>query len=227
MNLNRAGITASLALWKRRQAYRQKRLDYWRGKAKQPISGRVVVTKQEAALIHKWEDLKAEATKNIALREKQLAELKPLREKALDVARTQVGVVESGGNNKGVPFERYQKPNGATAPEPWCGDFVAWCYRKVGSKVVQRGWASTIWLLAKLTPVTNPQPGHIVVYDFGTPGAKHTGLFDEWADRSKGLFWAIEGNTGSVDASDGGGGEGVHRKLRSMSQVAGFRRINA
>lgn len=76
MNLNRAGITASLALWKRRQAYRQKRLDYWRGKAKAPISGRVVVTRQEAALIHKWENLKQQATEMVARREQQLAKLK-------------------------------------------------------------------------------------------------------------------------------------------------------
>lgn len=169
----------------------------------------------------------SEEERVIARRRGQLAAAKPLRVRALEVARTQVGVVESGGNNQGVPFERYQRANNAPGPEAWCGDFVKWCYVQAGSKLTNRMWASTIWLLAQLTPVKDPQPGHVVVYDFnpGT-GADHTGLFDEWIDKGAGEFWAIEGNTGPVNASDGGGGEGVHRKRRNLNIVAGFRRIS-
>lgn len=155
---------------------------------------------------------------------------KPLRLKAFDVAKEYLakGVAEVGGNNVGPVVSAIIRLMGGTPGEPWCGDFVGVCYRKAGSKLVQRAWASTIWLLANLVRVTSPLRGHIVIYDFGTPGAKHTGLFDEWIIPGQ-TFWAIEGNTGSQGAvsDSSGGGDGVHRRQRSVSQVAGWRRINS
>lgn len=155
---------------------------------------------------------------------------RPLRLKAFDVAKDYLehGVREVGGNNVGPIVSAIIRAMGGTPGEPWCGDFVGLCYRKAGSKMVHRMWASTVWLLAKLVPVTSPLQGHIVVYDFGTPGAKHTGFFDEWIVPGQ-TFWAIEGNTAEQGAvSDSSGGvDGVHRRQRSVSQVAGWRRVSA
>ena len=152
----------------------------------------------------------------------------PLRVRAYREALNDLGVRERGGNNRGPEVDKIIRENGGDIGEPWCGDAVARWYRRAGSRVVQRGWASTIWLLARLTPVRSPLQGHVVVYDFGTPGAKHTGVFEKWIDRQAGLFTAIEGNTNATSsASDSGGGEGVHRRTRNISQVAGFRRVAA
>ena len=49
----------------------------------------------------------------------------------LDVARTQIGVVELPGN-RGVPFERYALPG--EDPLPWCARFLRWCYLQAGLK---------------------------------------------------------------------------------------------
>jgi hypothetical protein len=65
---------ASLALWKRRLAYRQKKVDYYRGQAKtgKGAATKGVVTADEAQLIHKWEKLRDEAKAMVARREAQL-----------------------------------------------------------------------------------------------------------------------------------------------------------
>lgn len=151
----------------------------------------------------------------------------PLRRRALALARRDVGVIfEVGGNNRGPMVEKVIKDNHGDVGEPWCGDQVADWYRRAGSKVVQRGWASTIWLLANLTRVRSPLAGHIVVFNFGSGGAKHTGLFDEWAET--GWFWSIEGNTrpGANQSDSSGGRDGVYRVKRPVSYVAGWRRVN-
>ena len=50
--------------------------------------------------------------------------------------------MERGGNNQGERVMELIRANGGTGPEPWCGDFVAWCYRTAGSRAVTRSWAA-------------------------------------------------------------------------------------
>lgn len=200
----------SLGLWRRRLAWREARL---RAARRANIGPRAV----------RWKKKVAEARAMVAKRERQV---NPLRVRALNYAISDLGVREQGGNNRGPEVDRIIRENQGQLGEPWCGDAVARWYRRAGSKVVQRGWASTIWLLANLLPVKHPLAGHVVVYDFGSGGAKHTGLFERWVDKKAGTFTAIEGNTNTTSsASDSGGGEGVHRRVRHVSMVAGFRRV--
>src|SRR6185369_1332451 len=67
---------------------------------------------------------------------------KHLGERAYRVAAGLVGVMEVGGNNAGAKVTEIVRANGGTGPEPWCGDFVAYCYRLSGSKAVTRNWAA-------------------------------------------------------------------------------------
>jgi hypothetical protein len=158
---------------------------------------------------------------------RKLSAVPPLRVRAYREALRDLGVRERGGNNRGPEVDKIIRENGGDLGEPWCGDAVARWYRRAGSRLVQRGWASTIWLLARLAPVRSPLQGHVVVYDFGSGGAKHTGVFERWLVVGE-SFTAIEGNTNATSsASDSGGGEGVHRRTRTVSQVAGFRRVAA
>ena len=151
---------------------------------------------------------------------------KTLGEKAWAAAGTQLGVMESGGNNMGVPFTRYQKPNGATGPEPWCGDFVAWCYRQAGSKSVARRWAAVRLILpgTGLSRTSSPREGDIV--RFSLPGSPlfHVGLFGR--DLGNGMIATREGNTGSTIAGTGGG-DGVSPKVRPKSMVHDYIRVSA
>lgn len=163
----------------------------------------------------------AEATAVVA-RHKVL----PLRERAYNLAVHQVGVVESGGNNSGVPLARYIRANGGSGPEPWCGDFMAWCYRHAGSKSVLRAWAAVRLLLplTGLSRTTRPQRGDLVRFDFSASGLDHVGMFVR--DLGNGTIETIEGNTGTDGArSDGSSGDGVHRRVRSKSLVHDYIRV--
>jgi hypothetical protein len=144
----------------------------------------------------------------------------PLRLRAFNHAKAHLHVREQGGNNRGVDVERIIRMNQGVPGEPWCGDFVAAMYLLAGSKSVVRSWAAVRYLEKLLTATSRPRRGHVVIYDFD-----HTGMFDGWI--SGGYFWAIEGNTGSGGAvsDSAGGGDGVHRRKRHLSQVSSFRRV--
>ena len=158
------------------------------------------------------------AAANVRRLRKWLREHPPLRARALDEARKLVGVMEHGGNNTGKQVMKFIRANGGTGPEPWCGDFVAWCYRVAGSKVVQRGWAS-VRLIGRLSgmrviKLEDAQPGDLVKFSFD-----HVGIFVRRVNGT--TIETIEGNTGPTGAvSDSStGGDGVYRKRRNASLV--------
>lgn len=149
-----------------------------------------------------------------------------LRERAFANAIKDLDVREQGGNNRGAQVEKIIRANGGTPGEPWCGDAVAYWYLNAGAKTVVRSWAAVRLLEQLLTRVRNPARGHVVIYNFDGGVPDHTGLFEKWQDRAAGTFWAIEGNTNKASrASDSGGGEGVHRRLRNVADVDSFRRV--
>lgn len=200
-----AQLKVSLNLWRRRERYRQRKLDYYH-------------QKNDAEKIAKWQALHKAAVSMVHRRQHQLT---PLRMRAYNVARGLVGVMEEGGNNVGPMVSKIIRANGGTPGEPWCGDFQAYCYRLAGSKAVQRAWASVRMLggLSGIRRTRNPVAGNLVRYTFD-----HVGMFHKWIDRSKGEFETIEGNTGRVGAvSDSKtGGDGVYIKRRNISQVNDF-----
>lgn len=205
-------LRASLALWRRRHAYRQKRLD-------------AAHVRNDAKAIKHWHRLLTEAGRMIERRVVQLGAKAPLRERAWREMQTLINekVQEHGGNNRGRDVERIIRANGGTPGEPWCGDTVAYVYLRAGAKSVVRAWASVSWLNRLLAKVNKPARGHVVTYKFD-----HTGLFDRWAPEiGRGYFLAGEGNTGDSGAvSDSRTGrDGVKLKVRHISQVDSFRRV--
>ena len=155
---------------------------------------------------------------------------KGLQERAYANAANLLGTMEVGGNNCGPVVNRIIKANGGAGPEPWCGDFVAYCYRLAGSLAVkgpQRLFAYVPWMI-RVTGVkktTSPIRGDIVRFNWnpGDGESDHTGIFERWAVAGR-TFYALEGNTGKdPNVSDSsGGGDGVHRRLRSMTLVDDF-----
>lgn len=145
-----------------------------------------------------------------------------LGERALTTARSLIGVMEQGGNNRGPKVSEIILANSGVVGEPWCGDFIAYCYRKAGSKVVSRPWASVRALrgLTGLEVTKRPRAGDLVVFRFD-----HVGLFEKQI--SPLVIQTIEGNTGATGAvSDSRtGGDGVYRKNRQKSQVAYYLRV--
>ncbi len=170
------------------------------------------------ARVKKWRASLKHAVWMVSVRKKQLD---TLQKRALRAADALVGVMEQGGNNTGPMVNKIIKANGGDIGEPWCGDFIAYCYRQAGSKAVTRSWASVRALsgVTGVKRVKTPQAGDLVRFNFDHVGmyVKEAGMFIE----------TIEGNTGASGAvSDSKtGGDGVYRKRRAKSLVNDYLRV--
>ena len=170
------------------------------------------------ARVKKWRASLKHAVWMVSVRKKQLD---TLQKRALRAADALVGVMEQGGNNTGPMVNKIIKANGGDIGEPWCGDFIAYCYRQAGSKAVTRSWASVRLLggVQGVRRVKTPQAGDLVRFNFDHVGmyVKEAGMFIE----------TIEGNTGASGAvSDSKtGGDGVYRKRRAKSLVNDYLRV--
>ena len=170
------------------------------------------------ARVKKWRASLKHAVWMVSVRKKQLD---TLQKRALRAADALVGVMEQGGNNTGPMVNKIIKANGGDIGEPWCGDFIAYCYRQAGSKAVTRSWASVRALggIGGVKQVKTPQAGDLVRFNFDHVGmyVKEAGMFIE----------TIEGNTGASGAvSDSKtGGDGVYRKRRAKSLVNDYLRV--
>ena len=172
----------------------------------------------DPARVKKWRASLKHAVWMVSVRKKQLD---TLQKRALRAADALVGVMEQGGNNTGPMVNKIIQANGGDIGEPWCGDFIAYCYRQAGSKAVTRSWASVRALggIGGVRRVTKPLPGDLVRFNFDHVGmyVKEAGMFIE----------TIEGNTGASGAvSDSKtGGDGVYRKRRAKSLVNDYLRV--
>ena len=155
----------------------------------------------------------------------------PLLEKAYRYATALIGTMESGGNNRGRKVEEVIHYAQGQVPEPWCVDFIIWCFGHAGSKIVKPGFprAVALMLTGGVVRTASPKRGAIVRYLFD-----HTGMFVGWRRLIAGHYVAcpkaiathietVEGNTGASGAvSDGNGNDGVYRKIRARSLVRDF-----
>ena len=155
--------------------------------------------------------LKQHHTENGSIRERAWREARRLND---------LNIREVGGNNRGEWVLKIITANAGKGAEEWCGDFVAWCYRKAGSKSVNRNWAGVrLYLpMTGLKATKTPMKGDIVRFPWS-----HIGIFGSWCDANgnpvKGQgshFRTIEGNT------TGSGGPGVHMKLHPRADAQDF-----
>lgn len=116
--------------------------------------------------------------------------------RVLDIARKWLGFHEGAGNKN--PFSPYFN----RGPEPWCADFVSYCYTKAGKKL-NEPWTPALLQKLKNNGTwnrTHPKPGDIVMFDW-SPGsgdsADHTGLVEKVYRKNGKLYvQTIEGNSG-------------------------------
>lgn len=113
-------------------------------------------------------------------------------QRMVQIALSQRGVAESGGEDAGIPFERYAKPFGYTYPVPWCACFVSWCYWQTTAARPpwdNPGYVGSVynWARAKGKLVRDPSFGDM----FGTSD-RHMGMVV--ARKRNGTFLSIEGN---------------------------------
>ena len=158
------------------------------------------------------------------------------------LARSQVGIREKGGHNRGPEVERYLRSVGLGPGFSWCAAFVYWCFAqsakqcKVRNPCPRTGHALTLFTHAPafaLIRLSDPdyqeriRPGCIFVQDHdwtsSEPFAAHRGHCGiiEGVDFSIGEYSSIDGNT---DPTGGRDGDGVYPRNRPLvdSKLVGF-----
>lgn len=163
----------------------------------------------------------------------------------VDVAASQVGVREHGGNNLGAEIKEYQKATFLPpAAWPWCAAFVCWCIRewliktpgaaealgiKEGETIYWRPktagafdfikWAERSGLYIT-DEKEQAKAGDLVVFDFS-----HIGIVAEDQLPGKDYIDTIEGNTNGKGERDSVSGDGVWRKQRKVNLVRAYIRL--
>lgn len=149
-----------------------------------------------------------------------------LRQKALEVAISQLGVEEHPrGSNSGPEVEAYLKSVGLGKGYSWCMAFVYWCHNEaskslgITNPMLKTGGVLAQWQGRKdKFRKSMPEPGDVFIMDFGK-GLGHTGIVES-ADLD--FIYTIEGNS-----NDEGSREGfeVCRKKRSRLKIKGYLRF--
>ncbi|UWY28808.1 CHAP domain-containing protein [Flavobacterium sp. TR2] len=150
-----------------------------------------------------------------------------LRNKALEIAQSQIGVQEIPKNsNAGPAVEKYLKSVGLGKGYAWCMAFVYWSVKSASTELnVENPLAKTAGVLdmySKMAKyrVATPQPGDFFIMDFGK-GAGHTGFVEKLLPNGK--LQTIEGNTNNIGSREGY--EVARRYDRKISQMKGFIRF--
>jgi hypothetical protein len=152
--------------------------------------------------------------------------------RALAEAISHIGLVERPVNL--TPFGEWFGADGV----PWCSIFVSYCFR-VGAQVTlcagfdgagaaPKGCAyvptTAAWMrtTGQWVGRAAPLPGDVAIFDWeGSGEPDHIGIVEKALGGGK--FQSIEGNTSLASDSNGGA---VMRRVRLLSQVSGFGRID-
>lgn len=144
-----------------------------------------------------------------------------LNQRALEVARTQLGIREATGHNDGAAVESYLRSVGLGKGYSWCAAFLYWSYSQaakalgVANPLTQTAGVLDHWQRTHGQKVNNPQPGDIFIMDFGG-GHGHTGLVKEVKGS---MIYTVEGNTNEANSREG---DGVYERIRPISSIKGF-----
>ena len=128
-----------------------------------------------------------------------------------NLAFKEVGTVESPKNSNKTKYGKWFGFDGVA----WCAIFVSWCYDRSGVPLgnigYRKGFAGVQSGVAhfkktgEIVDAENAKVGDIVMFDWnGDKRFDHTGIFNGWKDKAKGIMYTIEGNTSLTNQSNGG-----------------------
>jgi len=152
--------------------------------------------------------------------------MKPLSQRTLQTALTQLGVQEIPKNsNAGADVEKYLKSIGLGKGYSWCMAFVYWCVKtsllpNETNPLLKTGGVMRMWNERPNLRKTKPMVGDIMILDYGK-GLGHTGIVNKLLPN--GMIETIEGNT-----NDEGSREGyeVCLRVREIKKCKGFLRLD-
>lgn len=132
--------------------------------------------------------------------------------KTLEIARSQIGQGEIGGDNKGNIVKKYTRGQEVA----WCSAFVSWTLQKAGKNTPYMLQARNYLKVGKA--VTNPAPGDIIVFKRGIGNQGHVGIIEKV---TKNQIVTIEGNVGKYPAKV----KRITYKRNNIKNLLGFRRV--
>ena len=162
----------------------------------------------------------------------------PMRELAIDIAASQIGVVEQPrGSNRGPEVDQYIRAAGlnpASDSFPWCVCFLYWVFgqaaqlKKIENPLPKTAGVHVLWSLGKDTEAVvvrpsaananNVKPGMIFLLDTGG-GHGHAGLVIGVAGEN---LVTIEGNTNAGGSADGYGVFRREARSIAMNRLLGY-----
>jgi hypothetical protein len=150
--------------------------------------------------------------------------------KTLDVARSQLGVMEDPlGSNRGPQVDQYLRSVGLGPGFFWCMAFVYWCFNEASQQLnrqnpmIRTGGCLRQWnecngkKIKGTDALNNPslvKPGHVFIMDHGG-GMGHTGIV---TTVEGGNIRTIEGNSNSGGSRNGIGVVELNRKINTIKK---------
>lgn len=118
-----------------------------------------------------------------------------LTTKRIEIAKSQIGKGEKGGNNAGEDVYTYTKNQSV----PWCAAFVSWVRRQAGEEAHYIYSARQYWELYKDRRVDSPRAGDIMCFwrKGKDSGLGHVGIVIKVTEK---YIYTIEGNKGKYPA---------------------------
>jgi hypothetical protein len=163
-----------------------------------------------------------------------LPEKPTLYAKTLEIVRTQLGVSEQGGDNRGPEVNEYLREAGVPSGNPWCAALMNWCAKKAADVLGVKSPLEEVPIQAyvqsyfehfkkkgKIVEAKDAKPGDLIVLFY--PSLKrygHIGIVTS-IDLKSGLAYTIEGNTNSAGSREG---NVVAAKTRAITPNAKFLR---
>jgi hypothetical protein len=144
-----------------------------------------------------------------------------IRSTIVDLAKKEIGFKEDAKNSN-----KFGQSFGKNF-QPWCGLFVDRIMADAGAQVptmahAQGGYNSSVTAGIFRGKTHTPDPGDVVFFNF--PGGRsidHVGLVLEVSADGK-TITTIEGNTSSGAKGSQKNGDGVYKRERSLSHIAGY-----
>ena len=135
----------------------------------------------------------------------------------VQVAQSQIGNCEEGGNNRGYHVEKYLRSVNLGGGYAWCAAFVAWTLNVCDVKHSITAWSPTsvarniVWERGK---GQLPESGDVFGIYYTSKGrVGHTGFIESWGSK---YAVTIEGNTNEEGSREG---DCVMRKYRHHSTI--------
>ncbi len=113
--------------------------------------------------------------------------------KIVEIAESQIGKGEIGGDNKGEVVKMYTKGKEVA----WCAGFVSFCWNRAGARGHYFLSALSFWQNKVCRRVSIPQPGDVIVLSRGSHQG-HVGIVERVQGSS---ITTIEGNVGKFPAT--------------------------